>query len=150
MIENGERQMWLALPIGLDQQITAPHSIAGHGSGHTMFQFSPHFIDPLLMLPTGVCDVGLAQSHVSPGVPAPIEVTGDRSAPRLWHERLQSNDFVPDPFIWVWDGQRPGGVASPECDWPRRTRDGRELAVRPRQSMLDDTHAAKKQPAKKC
>ena len=63
-----------------------------------MLQLPARFRDQILVPTAQVRHVRLAHRHVPPDRPASIEVMGDGPAPRLRHEGLQSNHFIPYPL----------------------------------------------------
>lgn len=97
MIEDGQRQMRLALPIRLDQEIAAPHPIARDPSWDSVFQFPSSMENLILMSSNPVRNIGLAHRHLSAYSPPPIEVMRNRSAACLRHKRLEANDFLQHP-----------------------------------------------------
>ena len=112
MIENRQRDMRLALPIRLHQQIAAPHSIAWDGAWNTMFQLPPRCEDKILMASARVRDVGLTHRHLSVYRPPPIEVVGNRPAAHLRHQGFEPNHFVLNPF-WFRLGENQTGWYRP-------------------------------------
>ena len=66
MIEDGQREIRLALPIRLHQEIATPYPIASHRPRHTMLQLSPDFKDQILLCAAGVHSLGLTHCHLSP------------------------------------------------------------------------------------
>ena len=80
-----------------------------------MLQLPPRFVDPILMPPTGVGHIGLADRHLSSGFPPPIEVMGNRPTARLRHQRLEPNDLVPDPCrVWLGGAYATGTFSEVE------------------------------------
>lgn len=73
-----------------------------------MFQLPSRMQDRLLVLPTRVRDIGLADRHVSPRFPPPIEGVRDHPAPRPRHQGFQSDDLALDP-LWLGLGEDPAG-----------------------------------------
>ena len=104
MIENRQREMRLALPIRLDQQIASPHAIARHRAWDTVLQFPPCREDPILVASAHVRDIGLAHRHLFAFFPSSIEVMGDGTTARLRHQDFQSNDLALDP-PWLGLGE---------------------------------------------
>ncbi len=124
MIENDQREMWLSLPICLHQQIAAPDPISRHRSRHAMFQLSPDFKYPILVLATGVRDIGLAHRHLPARLPPPIEVMRNGATTRIGHQRFEPNEFVLDPFgfrmgndLGAWLMARNSATASSRAQW---------------------------------
>ena len=97
MIEDRQREVRLAVVICLSQQITSPHPITPHRAGNSMLQVPSSLEYLILVSPNRVRDIGLADRHLPPGLPPPIEVMRNRSAPRLWQERFETNNFMLHP-----------------------------------------------------
>jgi hypothetical protein len=98
MIENGQRQMRLAVLIRLDEQIAASNPIAPHRPGHAVLQVPSSLENLILVSPNRVRDVGFTHCHLPPGLPPPIEVMGNGPTASLRHERFQSDDVLLNPL----------------------------------------------------
>ena len=96
MIENGQRQMRLALGIRLHQQIAPPDPIARHQSRHEMREFPPGFKDQILLPAAGVRNRGLTHRHLFSGLPPLIEMMGDRPTVCLRHKCVESDYLLLD------------------------------------------------------
>ena len=139
-----QREMRSPLLIRLRQEIAAPDSVARHRPRHAMFHMSSRFVDQVLMRPTPVRDVRVADRHLSAAVPSPIEVMRNRPAAGLRHEHFQSNNFMLHPFRLRLCAEylRPRGLPGPHPSSVRGTRSFTE----PAQDVLkkleaDDEHS---------
>lgn len=107
MIEDGQREMRLPLPVCLHQQNAPPYPIARHRARYTVLQLPPRFENQILVFLERVGDVAFPDRHLSSASPSLIEVMPDRPTARLGHESFQANDLIPDPlrFRRCKDGQ---------------------------------------------
>ena len=94
MIEDSQRQMRLALPIGLCKKIAAPDSIARDRSRHAVLQLFSGFENQIMMLLERAGDRAFPNRHLPLGFPSPIKMMRNRPAPRLGHQGFEPNHIV--------------------------------------------------------